>query len=78
YFVQHKDVIDLSENVTQAFLGQRLTCARCHNHPLEKWTQKQYYQFANLFARVGLKNGDRAGEFIIYPKQAGDVNHPRL
>ena len=78
YFVQHKDVIDLSENVTQAFLGQRLTCARCHNHPLEKWTQKQYYQFANLFARVGLKNGDRAGEFIVYPKQAGDVNHPRL
>ena len=64
YFVQHKDVIDLSENVTQAFLGQRLTCARWHNHPLEKWTQKQYYQFANLFARVGLKNGDRAGEFI--------------
>ncbi|MBK7930355.1 MAG: DUF1553 domain-containing protein [Bryobacterales bacterium] len=78
YFVQHKDVIDLSENVTQAFLGQRLTCARCHNHPLEKWTQKQYYQFANLFARVGLKNGERAGEFIVYPKQAGDVNHPRL
>lgn len=78
YFVQHKDVIDLSENVTQAFLGQRLTCARCHNHPLEKWTQKQYYQFANLFARVGLKNGDTAGEFIIYPKETGDVNHPRL
>lgn len=78
YFVQHKDVIELSENVTQAFLGQRLTCARCHNHPLEKWTQKQYYQFANLFARVGLKNGDSAGEFIIYPKQTGDVNHPRL
>ena len=38
----------------------RITCARCHNHPLEKWTQKQYYEMANLFARVGLKKR-RAG-----------------
>ena len=78
YFVLHRDTIDLSENVTQAFLGQRLTCARCHNHPLEKWTQKQYYQFANLFARVGQKNGDAAGETIVFAKPAGDINHPRL
>jgi hypothetical protein len=78
YFVLHKDTVALAENVTQAFLGQRLTCARCHNHPLEKWTQKQYYQFANLFSRVGLKNGDRAGESVVYAKAAGDINHPRL
>ncbi len=78
YFVLHKDPIDLAENVTQAFLGQRLTCARCHNHPLEKWTQKQYYQFANLFSRVGIKNGDRVGETVIFARSAGDINHPRL
>lgn len=78
YFVLHKDPIQLSENVTQAFLGQRLTCARCHNHPLEKWTQSQYYQFANLFARVGVKNGSDPAEQIIFAKVAGDVNHPRL
>jgi hypothetical protein len=78
YFVLHKDPIDLTENVTQAFLGQRLTCARCHNHPLEKWTQKQYYQMANLFSRVGVKNGDDPSEFIVYAKTSGDINHPRL
>ncbi|MFN7923747.1 MAG: DUF1549 domain-containing protein [Bryobacteraceae bacterium] len=78
YFVLHKDTIALSENVTQAFLGQRLTCARCHNHPLEKWTQRQYYQFANLFARVGQKNGDRPGETVVFAKTSGDINHPRL
>ena len=78
YFVLHKDTIDLAENATQAFMGQRLTCARCHNHPLEKWTQQQYYQFANLFARVGQKNGDKAGEMVIYAKASGDINHPRL
>ncbi len=78
YFVLHKDTVELSENVTQAFLGQRLTCARCHNHPLEKWTQRQYYQFANLFSRVGLKSGDRPGETVVYAKASGDINHPRL
>ena len=73
YFVLHKDPIELAENATQAFLGQRLTCARCHNHPLEKWTQKQYYQMANLFSRVGLKNGDRAGD--IDRVRQGDGRH---
>jgi hypothetical protein len=78
YFVLHKDPILLAENATQAFLGQRITCARCHNHPLEKWTQTQYYQMANLFARVGVKNGTSAGENIVFAKASGDVLHPRL
>ncbi len=78
YFVLHKDTIELTENVTQAFLGQRLTCARCHNHPLEKWTQKQYYQMANLFSRVGVKNGETAVDNVVFAKTTGDINHPRL
>ncbi len=77
YFVLHKDPIELSENATQAFLGQRITCARCHNHPLEKWTQTQYYQMANLFARVGVKNGSM-GDNIVFAKVSGDVLHPKL
>ncbi len=78
YFVLHKDPIELSENATQAFLGQRITCARCHNHPLEKWTQVQYYQMANLFARVGVKNGAAPGENIVFAKVSGDVLYPKL
>jgi hypothetical protein len=78
YFVLHKDPIDLTENATQAFLGQRLTCARCHNHPMEKWTQKQYYQMANLFSRVGIKNGSAPGDVVVFAKASGDINHPRL
>jgi hypothetical protein len=77
YFVLHKDPIELSENATQAFLGQRITCARCHNHPLEKWTQVQYYQMANLFARVGVKNGGM-GDNIVFAKVSGDVLYPKL
>jgi hypothetical protein len=78
YFVLHKDPIQLTENVTQAFLGQRLTCARCHNHPLEKWTQRQYYQLANLFSRVGIKNGNEPGDLVVFAKAEGNINHPRL
>ena len=77
YFVLHKDPIEISENATQAFLGQRITCARCHNHPLEKWTQTQYYQMANLFARVGVKNGTM-GDNVVFAKTSGDVLHPKL
>lgn len=77
YFVLHKDPIDLTENATLAFLGQRIMCARCHNHPLEKWTQVQYYEMANLFSRVGVKNGTM-GDNIVFAKTSGDILHPRL
>ena len=58
YYLIHRSPVDLAENYTQAFLGLTLTCARCHNHPLEKWTQVDYYAFANLFARVSFKEDD--------------------
>ena len=77
YFVLHKETIDLVENTTQAFMGQTLTCARCHNHPLEKWTQEQYYRFANLFTRIGIKSGDEPGDSVIFARAFGDISHPR-
>ena len=55
YWVVHRDPLDTSENMAQAFMGINITCAHCHNHPLAKWTQKDYYGMANLFARVRLK-----------------------
>jgi hypothetical protein len=77
YFVIHKDVSELSEATAVTFLGTSVTCARCHNHPLEKWTQDQYWSLANLFSRVGLKNGDRTGEVVVQSLPEGDVPHPR-
>ncbi len=77
FFVLHKDVAELSESAAVTFLGMSITCARCHNHPLEKWTQDQYWSMANLFSRVGMKNGERAGEIILHPERTGDVLHPR-
>ena len=76
YFVLHKDVSDLTETTAITFLGMSVTCCRCHNHPLEKWTQDQYWSLANLFSRVALKNGER-GEIVVLSQPDGDVLHPR-
>jgi hypothetical protein len=78
FWVLHKEPIDQTETVTQAFLGMSVQCARCHNHPREKWTQSDYYQMANLFARMRLKNGERAGEVLAIASGVGDIEHPRL
>ena len=78
YYQLHRNTIDLAENVTLAFMGLRITCARCHNHPLEKWTQNDYYQFANLLSRISQKNGAEPGDVVVYRSPAGEMNHPKL
>ncbi len=45
---------ELPDSVAQAFLGTRIGCARCHNHPLERYTQDDFYHFAACFAKVNL------------------------
>jgi hypothetical protein len=77
FYVMHRDPIDLTESASMTFLGLSLTCARCHNHPLEKWTQDQYYSFASLFARVTLKDGDTTGEAVVANSRDGEILHPR-
>jgi len=78
FYQIHKDPVRLTENTTVAFTGLRLTCARCHNHPLEKWTQVDYYKMANLFARVRQKAGDTPGEIVVVNAVSGNIDHPRL
>jgi hypothetical protein len=46
---------ELPDSVAQAFLGTRIGCARCHNHPLERYTQDDFYHFAAFFGKVSLK-----------------------
>ncbi|HAM72413.1 MAG TPA: S-layer protein, partial [Verrucomicrobiales bacterium] len=82
FFAVHQDPEAMAENVSQAFLGLSINCARCHNHPLEKWTNDQYYQFANLFARVRAKGwgGDARsgdGQRTLYVEPRGDLIQPR-
>lgn len=88
YWVIHRDPLDISENMAQAFMGINISCAHCHNHPLAKWTQKDYYGMANLFARVRLKtfsdSGFRPGvgpifnNVTVYSAPTGEFMDDRL
>jgi hypothetical protein len=49
---------DTPDAVAQSFLGTRIGCARCHNHPLEKYTQDDFYHFAAFFAKVQMKRAE--------------------
>jgi len=65
------------ENMTQVFIGTRFQCNRCHDHPFERWTQRQYYELSAYFAGVGRKAGPARDEEIIYVlRTPGDVKHP--
>jgi hypothetical protein len=82
FFAVHQDPETLAENTAQAFLSLSINCAKCHNHPLEKWTNDQYYAFANLFARVRAKGwGGEAregdGARTLYVESRGDLLQPK-
>ena len=76
FYILHEDPRLMAETTSQAFLGMSVQCAKCHNHPMEKWTNDQYYQFANLFARVRAKSGPAEGEQIIFAAASGDLVQP--
>ena len=59
-----------AEFVSELFMGSRLRCANCHNHPLDKWTQDDYHGLAAIFAKV------ESGQ-VVKPKPHGEVIHPR-
>ena len=71
-----RDTSTATENVTQLFLGVRFSCAKCHDHPFERWTQNQYYQFGAFFAKVGYKPGP-GGTEVVFNKDDGEVMHPK-
>jgi hypothetical protein len=66
----------LAENVSQVFLGTRIQCAQCHNHPFDHWTLDDYYGFAAFFAQIGYKNAQDPRELSVYNTAEGEVKHP--
>jgi hypothetical protein len=67
----------MAETVSMAFLGMSINCARCHDHPLEKWTNDDYYGMANLFARVRGKGSEGDGNRVIFVADSGELIQPR-
>jgi hypothetical protein len=76
FYKVENDTLKLAENVAQVFLGMRIQCAQCHNHPFDRWTMDDYYSFSQFFSQVGRKQGDDARETIVYDRRSGGVRHP--
>ena len=77
YFRAATDSEDAAESTAQVFLGFRLACAKCHNHPFERWTQDNYYGMSAFFHRVKKKAGGRSGEEIVWVERQGAPRQPR-
>ncbi|MFO0864692.1 MAG: DUF1549 and DUF1553 domain-containing protein [Gemmataceae bacterium] len=71
----------------QVFLGVRMQCAKCHNHPFDRWTQDDYHHLAAFFARVKyrivennrrdkLDSHEFIGEQVVHQNDAAEVKHP--
>lgn len=77
YYRISRDPETAVETTAQLFLGVRIQCAKCHNHPFERWTQDDYYGFAAFFSQVGRKKGNLPEEEVVYATGSGDVRQPR-
>lgn len=66
----------LAENIAQAFLGMRIQCAQCHNHPFDRWTMDDYYGFASFVSQVGYKQAPDPRELIVFNSGEGTLQHP--
>jgi len=88
YYRPNRDPLTRARSAAQLFVGTRLQCAECHNHPFDRWTQDDYYDWAGLFARVRYKvienkreissdEHEWNGEQIVFLAQEGSVKNPR-
>jgi len=83
-----RDPQSRGEAVARVFLGYRMQCAQCHNHPFDQWTQADYYSWSSLFSGIDyeIKTNDRKddldknefrGEQIVLVKELKPQKHPR-
>ena len=78
-----RDSGKMTEDISQTFLGVRFNCNKCHDHPFERWTQNQYYEFGAFFAQVAFKPGTlgrdhliRSGETYAHEQVSEEIVYP--
>ena len=68
------------EDSAQLFLGLRIQCARCHHHPFERWSQRDYYGYQAFFSRIGRKknpDGRADEDRIFHNRGKASAKNPR-
>jgi hypothetical protein len=76
YFRAATDTDDAAETTARHFLGIRIGCAKCHNHPYERWTQANYYGIAAFFNRIQRTKPDKSGNLVVWVKRSGELDDP--
>ena len=76
YYQLETDILKVTENVAQVFMGMRVQCSQCHNHPFDRWTMNDYYGFSAFFSQIGRKGTDDPRELVIFNSGGGEVSHP--
>jgi hypothetical protein len=76
YYRTAGETLDAMESTAQLFMGTRIQCAKCHNHPFERWTQSNYYGLAAFFNRIERRKTVRPEEVILWSRTTGEVHHP--
>ncbi len=76
YYQTETTPTTLGENVAQVFLGMRIQCAQCHNHPFDRWTMDDYYGFTAFFAQIGYKQAPDPREITVFNRGEGEQEHP--
>jgi Protein of unknown function (DUF1549)/Protein of unknown function (DUF1553)/Planctomycete cytochrome C len=76
YYQLERETLKVTENVAQVFMGMRIQCAQCHNHPFDRWTLNDYYGFESFFMQLGRKPTDDPRETIVYNTKGGEAKHP--
>jgi hypothetical protein len=77
YYRVTSDPSELTTSTSQIFLGVRLECCRCHNHPFDRWSQDDYYGMAAFFSKVHVGGGEQKDEESIYVDNNGEVRQLR-
>jgi len=88
YYRPNRNAASRAKAAAQVFLGARIQCAECHNHPSDRWTQNDYYDWATLFSRINYKviqnnreissdEHEWKGEQIVYVANKGSLTNPR-
>ena len=77
YYKVTNDPADLTTSTSQMFLGVRLECCRCHNHPFDRWSQDDYYGMAAFFAKTHVNDGQQKDEAMVYCDDNGEVRQLR-
>jgi hypothetical protein len=76
YYQIERDIVKVTENAAQVFMGMRIQCSQCHNHPFDRWTMDDYYGFAAFFTQIGRKPTEDQREVIVFNTGGGELNHP--